>query len=181
MRRLGSELGVEAMALYRYFPSKAALFEAIVDNTVAKIAGAAVDGSDWESAVRAYTRSFRDAARAEPGLFPLLPAAAHTHPGVRALMERMHEMWRKAGLDDETAHQAQCAVHAFTMGTVTAELAASFGSAPQGSTADHRAEESTETEFEFSVNVLVEGLRARVAAREPAQRNDAAPESAGPA
>ena len=30
MRRLGAELGVEAMSLYRYFPSKAALLEAVV-------------------------------------------------------------------------------------------------------------------------------------------------------
>src|SRR5262245_60436475 len=35
MRRLGSELGVEAMSLYRYFPSKQALLDAVVARLLA--------------------------------------------------------------------------------------------------------------------------------------------------
>lgn len=201
MRRLGSELGVEAMSLYRYFPSKAALFEAIVDVTVARIATRPSGATDWESAVRAYAHSFRDAAREDPGLFPLLLAAARTHPGVQALMERMLSMWRGTGLDQEMSRQAQCAVHAFTMGTVTAELGSAFGpafafgpasGAGEGASADHggRGEcrdhtpgvhlattappvapgengnaSSADAEFEFCLDVLVEGLRARVSER----------------
>ncbi len=37
MRRLGSELGVEAMSLYRYFPSKAALLDAVVDRLLSDL------------------------------------------------------------------------------------------------------------------------------------------------
>ena len=97
------------------------------------------------------------------------------------------------------AHQAQCAVHAFTMGTVTAELGASFGLAfafaPGSGGREDRwplrpgtvaqgsapAAESPEAEFEFSLNVLVEGLRARVAAQRPARSEAAAPDAAEPA
>ena len=37
MRRLGAALGVEAMSLYRHFPSKAALLEAVVARLLAEL------------------------------------------------------------------------------------------------------------------------------------------------
>ena len=37
MRRLGAQLGVEAMALYRYVPSKEELLDAVVESLVAQV------------------------------------------------------------------------------------------------------------------------------------------------
>lgn len=34
MRRLGAAIGVEAMALYRYFPSRRALLDALVESVI---------------------------------------------------------------------------------------------------------------------------------------------------
>src|SRR6187399_1213542 len=52
MRRLGSELGVEAMSLYRYFPSKAALLDAVVAYLLRDLSlperPAADAGAEWE-------------------------------------------------------------------------------------------------------------------------------------
>ena len=58
MRRLGAELGVEAMSLYRYFPSKAALLDAVVCRMLAEIALPApgTGGATWEADVRGYAR-----------------------------------------------------------------------------------------------------------------------------
>jgi AcrR family transcriptional regulator len=132
MRRLGGELGVEAMSLYRYFPSKAALFDAVVDSALGRIAPTDGRAPDWESAVRSYATSFRDFAREHPRLFPLLAAAGPSQRSVGALMDRMLEMWRRAGLDEAMSRNAQRAVHAFTIGQITAEIGVSFGPPDEG-------------------------------------------------
>src|SRR6476469_4949044 len=59
MRRLGSELGVEAMSLYRYFPSKAALLDGVVCSALTDLELPQQGSGEWESDVRAYARSFR--------------------------------------------------------------------------------------------------------------------------
>ncbi|MDQ3880801.1 MAG: TetR family transcriptional regulator, partial [Chloroflexota bacterium] len=71
MRKLGSDLGVEAMSLYRYFPSKAELLDAVVEEIVADLRLPAPD-DDWRGAVREFARSFRRVGRAHPRAFPLL-------------------------------------------------------------------------------------------------------------
>src|SRR6478752_5846368 len=84
MRRLGSELGVEAMSLYRYFPSKAALLDGVVCNALTDLALPAQGSGEWESDVRAYARSFRRLSREHPRLMPLL---ATTGPENHTLAE----------------------------------------------------------------------------------------------
>jgi AcrR family transcriptional regulator len=189
MRRLGSELGVEAMSLYRYFPSKAALFDALVDVALRQVTSQVGDPSDWESGARAYARAFRKVALAQPRLFPLLAAADRDHTGVRVLGERMMAMWRRAGLDESTARFAQCALHGFTMGVISGEVGVSYGKrfdpprrtdrsngaggsngatdgVPRAGSMLPAVDPPSESEFEFSVGVLIEGLRDQFAARQ---------------
>ena len=52
MRGLGRELGVEAMALYYYFPSKEALLDAIVEKAVAEMRPPRSDAGGWEERFR---------------------------------------------------------------------------------------------------------------------------------
>jgi AcrR family transcriptional regulator len=60
MRKLGQELGVEAMALYHHFANKDALVDAMVD-----VVFSAIDvpeaGTDWRAAMRRRAISVRDA------------------------------------------------------------------------------------------------------------------------
>src|ERR1700682_169351 len=59
MRRLGAELGVEAMSLYHYLPHTAALTQGLAEIVLGELrlpaAGATIG---WQSAVRAVARSF---------------------------------------------------------------------------------------------------------------------------
>ena len=57
MRRLGAELGVEAMSLYRHFPSKAALLEAVVARLLAELPVPAPTAARWQDAFRALARA----------------------------------------------------------------------------------------------------------------------------
>ena len=59
MRRLGQELGVEAMAMYYYFANKDQIVDGIVDLVFAEIELPADDG-DWKAAMRRRAISLRD-------------------------------------------------------------------------------------------------------------------------
>ena len=65
MRRLGQELGVEAMAVYYHFANKDEVIDGIVDRVHAEIE---VPGgmSDWRSAMRRRALSARDALARHP-------------------------------------------------------------------------------------------------------------------
>ncbi|MGI8868175.1 MAG: TetR/AcrR family transcriptional regulator [Mycobacteriales bacterium] len=80
MRRLGDALGVEAMAVYRYFPSRRALVDALVESTVTETAtdpGAQLHpDDDWRDYLDRIAHGVRQMALAHPRLFPLIA----THP-----------------------------------------------------------------------------------------------------
>jgi AcrR family transcriptional regulator len=152
MRRLGSQLGVEAMSLYRYFPSKAALLDGVVCNALSDLKLPAQYGRDWESDVRAYARSFRRLSREHPRLMPLLATTGPDNHTLAEITRRMVSSWRGAGLDQDTAERAQAALHGYVTGM-------SVGGA--------RAVESDEI-FEFGLNAMICGLREVVVHREAA-------------
>ena len=60
MRKLGQELGVEAMALYHHFANKDALVDAMVDVVFSEI-DVPEAGPDWRAAMRRRAISVRDA------------------------------------------------------------------------------------------------------------------------
>src|SRR4051812_41426402 len=146
MRRLGSELGVEAMSLYRYFPSKAALLDGVVCHALTDLALPSHDSRDWESDVRAYARSFRRLSREHPRLMPLLATTGPENNTLAEVTRRMIASWQAAGLDQSMAERAQAALHGYVTGM-------SVGGA--------RSVESDEI-FEFGLDALICGLRRAV-------------------
>jgi TetR/AcrR family transcriptional regulator, tetracycline repressor protein len=60
MRKLGSALGVQAGALYRHFPSKEALLDAMAEQIFAGVADALPEGS-WDEQLTALANRFREA------------------------------------------------------------------------------------------------------------------------
>ena len=60
MRKLGQELGVEAMALYYHFANREEIVDGIVDLVFAEVDLPATDG-DWKPAMRRRALSLRDA------------------------------------------------------------------------------------------------------------------------
>ena len=59
MRRLGLELGVEAMALYRHVRDKEALLDGMIDTVVGEIARPPA-GADWRASMRALALAARE-------------------------------------------------------------------------------------------------------------------------
>jgi AcrR family transcriptional regulator len=155
MRRLGAELGVEAMSLYRYFPSKAALLDAVVCRLLADVAlPADPAAADWEEAVRAYASSFRAVCVAHPRLLPLLVTLGPSNPTLDAIDRRMAATWRSAGLPGDEGDQAQAALQGYLRGSCLQGAGTAAGDAA----------------FQLGLDALIVGFRARMAAEGAAAR-----------
>src|SRR3954465_11717775 len=58
-RRLGAELGCEAMSIYHHFPNKAHLMDALVDLMLAEASVPAAHQGDWLERLRQAAHGFR--------------------------------------------------------------------------------------------------------------------------
>jgi AcrR family transcriptional regulator len=176
MRRLGGELGVEAMSLYRYFPSKAALLDGVACRLLSDLDLPEVgDGAEWEPCARSYARSFRQIARAHPRLFPLLATVGPSNDTLERITHRMVNLWREAGLDECLAERAQRALQGFVTGSSLWEATSDDNEAappPRPRViGDHAAERrkthhenDADADFEFGLDLLLKGLRQRISA-----------------
>lgn len=78
-RRLGHELGRDAMTLYRYAPDKAALLDGIVELVLHEL-DIEPDEADWQTQLRSAAHSFRQLALAHPHVVGLIMARSNSTP-----------------------------------------------------------------------------------------------------
>ena len=71
MRRLGNDLGVEGMAIYRYIDGRDALVQAIGDRLLEPLHGVEMTGG-WRAAADRFATALRAIAVHYPGTFPLI-------------------------------------------------------------------------------------------------------------
>ncbi|MGC0207505.1 TetR/AcrR family transcriptional regulator [Streptomyces levis] len=132
MRRLGAELGVEAMALYRYASNKDALLDGLVEALYLQLEERlGPDGranADWRAGLHRIARATYDVCLAHPQAVPLLATRLLAVPLARrpAAVLRDHERvlasLREAGFDETTASAVFRAFTAWLLGYVTVEL-----------------------------------------------------------
>jgi TetR/AcrR family transcriptional regulator, tetracycline repressor protein len=177
MRRLGAELGVEAMSLYNYVPNKEALLDGMVELLLGELE-VPPESEGWESRVREAYRAFRRLAHEHPNVFPLLVVRPpDTMDGVW-LVEEFLKTLREAGFDPETALYAFRALSSFASGYAMAEirgfamepasgrLGASTlapGEFPHIHELDDRLEAvDHDAEFEFGLDLIIAGLKEKL-------------------
>jgi TetR/AcrR family transcriptional regulator, tetracycline repressor protein len=172
MRRLGAELGVEAMSLYNHVPNKSALLDGMVEVLLGEMEIPAEDHG-WEG-----YRAFRRLAHEHPNVFPLLVnRPPDTMDGVW-LVEAFLKTLEEAGFGKETALHAFRVLSSYTFGYAMAEIRG-FALEPEGSRLGAHglsAEEfprlselgpqlervDHDAEFEFGLDLILDGLRARL-------------------
>src|SRR3954451_1468634 len=104
MRRLGEELGVEAMSLYKHVASKDALLDGMVDLVFAEIELPSGD-TDWRTAMRERAVSARAALTRHPWATPLMQARTAPGPATLQHHDTVIGTLRGAGFSVElTAH-----------------------------------------------------------------------------
>jgi TetR/AcrR family tetracycline transcriptional repressor len=132
MRRLGTELGVEAMSLYRYVNGREDLLEGMVDHMVAGLHLRPDDEllqptNGWQAYLQWLAHGVRALAREHPNVFPLIatrhPAAPWLRPPLRSLrvVEDFLTMLTSRGFSDARAVMAYRAFSSFLLGHLLLE------------------------------------------------------------
>lgn len=122
MRRLGTELGCEAMSLYHLFPGKQHLVDALVDHAIASIEFPDPRLPAIER-LRRVARAYRAMAQRHARLYPIVAVhRLNTETGVR-FIEAVLAITREAAGEDERAARHFRALGYYLMGTALDETA----------------------------------------------------------
>jgi AcrR family transcriptional regulator len=185
MRRLGRELGVEAMSLYNHVEDKEAILDGILEVVMAEFEFPEETG-DWEADVRAGARAWRRLMIDHPTVIALFAESKHPASSPERLrpMEWAFDLLGRGGLSEDEVVHAFRAIGGYIMGSVLNEVA---NPVPGMGDRDHRAEHEqlagalppaefpnlvrllplmaecdAEVDFEFGLDLLIAGLRAKI-------------------
>ena len=192
MRRLGDELGFEAMSLYRHVRNKDDLLDGILDLVLAETEPPTSEG-DWAAAVRRSAISISDALERHPWATNLLRSPARVRPARIAFMDALLQRLREAGFSAETTYTAYHVIDAHIFGFSLWLLAHQMNAAEHSDTIvrlmreipfddypylrEHRDQHLTEgahrevSAFEFGLDLILDGLK-RAHAAEAASRGE---------
>ena len=183
MRRVGRELGVEAMSLYNHVEDKEAILDGVCERVLRKFEFPP-PADDWTQEARALARSFRKVLRSHPNVITLFSqheGRMLSHDAFRP-MEAALACLRRAGLSDHETAQAYRMIGGFIFGFVLMEVGQQFGAdVPDGGLPPDRlaqmlpADEFPTTiellpelancvpdaDFEYGLDLMIRGLRTK--------------------
>ena len=193
MRRVGQELGVEAMSLYNHVASKAALVDGMVDlvidelNACVQSIAPSIAGLDWRSALRRRILLAREVMLEHRWVPAALESRTSVSPGLILYFDGVLGIMIAGGFSFDLAHHALHALGSRALGfsqelfnpatpadeaATAAELVAMAAMAPNLAAmlaeVTHDDPDSTlgwcddQAEFEFGIDVLLEGLARRL-------------------
>jgi AcrR family transcriptional regulator len=123
MRRLGAELGVEAMTLYHYVPNKTALIDGLVERIFTTAGGfASSSGAGWREGLFAYASKLRETLLEHPAVLPMIVRPATT-PATLDAVEDLLRVLVEAGFPLGRALDSLNALTLFVVGHTSAEVA----------------------------------------------------------
>jgi AcrR family transcriptional regulator len=172
MRRLGAELGVEAMSIYNHVPNKEALLDGVVEVLFTEM-NVFLDGKNsWEDRVREVFRSFRGLAHTHPQIFPLFAVRPSNASKVVRVLPVFLDALRGSGVDVRTSLRAFRTLSSYTIGYALAEIRGFVLEEARGQYralpgyGDNAAENAPpleeadrDIEFEFGLDLILMGLR----------------------
>jgi AcrR family transcriptional regulator len=154
MRRVGAELGVEAMALYHHFENKDALLDAMMrqgtSGDLPELTG------HWRADLSALTNAVRAQLSAHPGLLPLRWERRKVSQEALAVLELERAIVRNARFSKGLAQNAHRLLGSYVVGFVVAHAAAGAS--------DGRGPKAAEwaREFDAGLELLLDGIAARL-------------------
>ncbi|MGX1760846.1 TetR/AcrR family transcriptional regulator C-terminal domain-containing protein [Streptomyces lydicus] len=176
MRRLGAELGVEAMTLYHYLPNKAALLDGLVELVVSAVRPS-FDGpaDEWPLRLKGFAVAFRAELLRHTGVIALVATRPVRSPVALQIVEDTAAALGRAGIAPVEALRVVNSVTTLVIGHCLAEAADTSGHPERpaddaldlaefptlseavagglGTPADHQAR------FDLALDALLSGLR----------------------
>lgn len=147
MRRVGAELGVEAMSLYHHLPGKEGMLNGLVDLVVDDVDGEIsrqdVPDGDWRAEVRARCLAARVVMLRHPWAPGLIASRSAIPFAVYHLYEAVVSAMVRGGLSNRVAHRGIHALGSMVLG-FTQEL---FSPADAGGSIDPDAAEAAFAEM----------------------------------
>jgi AcrR family transcriptional regulator len=122
MRRLGGELGVKAMALYRHVRNKEHLLDLVVEGVLRDIEPPALVG-DWNADIRAIAHATRRGLLRHRRAVSLVQGRPWVGPAGLVALDVTLGVYRDAGFDDRSAVFAQFALGNYVSGFCAWEAA----------------------------------------------------------
>jgi AcrR family transcriptional regulator len=175
MRRVGEQLGVEAMSLYRHVRGKDDLLDGMVDAVLAEFPAA--EGSlGWQESLRVLVRGAHAVLLAHPWAAALATSRPAVGPARLAFVDQVLGILRSGGCSVQLAHDAMHAVEVHVFAFTLQELRLEGG--PRGYELDelpsvslypHLAEtldgatHDRTAEFEFVLELLIVGIEQAIA------------------
>jgi AcrR family transcriptional regulator len=186
MRRIGRELGVEAMSLYNHVEDKAAILDGICEVVMAEFDFPEAN-ADWTELARTGARAWRDMMRAHPNVIGLFAERKHPLSSVDALrpMEFALDTLKRSGLSDADTVKAFRVFGGYIMGFVLMEagnMMSGVGGEETPTPAQaaallpvdqvpsfvamlpHLTECDPDENFDFGLELIIAGIQARLEA-----------------
>ena len=168
MRRLGSELGVEAMSLYRHVKDRDELLEGLADFLATEIEPQRGE-VEWADALRTFAGEQRALAHRHPAAFGLVGMQVLATPYVLRPIEEVLASLRSGGFTPARAILAYRVVASYARGYALAELTGFAIDVPPDAPlpavralARRLASEPTESSFRNGLETIVAGLRTQL-------------------
>lgn len=168
MRRLGEELGVEAMSLYNHVANKAAILDGIFESMLADLPPAKRSTS-WKLALRERARVLRAAMRAHPNAAPLFATRTPFTAAALPFADEVLVLFQQGGLGPAQAVTALHVLVAFVIGHTLATTTTRHEDDTEARARHPHAREAArvlarhdaEAEFEAGVEALLVGFDPR--------------------
>lgn len=125
MRRLGEELGVEAMSIYTHVANKEDLLNGMVDAVFAEIELPS-HSDDWKTAIRKRSVSFRDALSRHPWATSLKDSGTNPGPATLRHHDRVLGTLRNGGFSLALTAHAISAIDSYVYGFAMQEKSLPF-------------------------------------------------------
>jgi AcrR family transcriptional regulator len=161
MRRLGAELGVEAMSLYKHVANKEAILDGVVELIVGQIEIPSQE-THWKQAMRRRAVSARGVLAAHSWAIGLLETRGSMGPATMRYLDAILGNLRSAGFSIQDAVHAFWLLDSYVYGHVIQETTLAPGrtsSSPAPSTADV-LEQATMAEYPHLAEVAEHALRS---------------------
>lgn len=121
MRRLGQELGVKAMSLYKHVANKGEILDGLIDLIAAELE-VPKPGPDWQAAMRLRAASTRRVLRAHPWAIGLVEARGSSGPATPRYIDATIGALLAGGFSLRAAAHAFWMLDSFVYGHVIQEL-----------------------------------------------------------
>jgi len=160
MRRLGAELGVEAMSLYKHVANKDEILDGIIELVVGEIEIPS-GGADWKEAMRRRAISAREVLSRHSWAIGLLEARGSMGPTARRYLDAILGNLRSAGFSIENAVHAFWLLDSYVYGHVIQETSLPF-STPEEMTESTRSnlEQDISNEYPHLTEIEEHALRS---------------------